>query len=185
MSTASPSKPIQQLVDFLESLTGRADIDELGRFLTGLDISIKDLEPYKIFGEQTYRRNMIQENQWYELLCICWRSGQRSPIHNHAGSTCGLKIMQGTATETTFDFTPSGQIKAIDSIDCHKGHVCSSQDAEIHQVSNLQATGSELVTLHIYSPPLRQMDTYSLMGQDTEIYRPTNQMVSCHVGDCI
>ena len=93
--------------------------------------------------------------------------------------------MQGTATETTFDFTPSGQIKAVDSKDCAEGHVCSSQDEEIHQVSNLQATDSKLVTLHIYSPPLRQMDTYSLFGRETEIYRPTNQLVSCHFGDGI
>lgn len=185
MSTASLSKPIQQLVDFLATLTQRATIEELGRFLTELDITSKDLEPYTIFGDPSYRRNMIRENEWYELLCICWRSGQRSPIHNHAGSTCGLKIMQGTATETTFDFTPSGQIKAVDSKDCAEGHVCSSQDEEIHQVSNLQATDSKLVTLHIYSPPLRQMDTYSLFGRETEIYRPTNQLVSCHFGDGI
>ena len=185
MSTASLSQPIQQLVDFLETLTERAPVEDLGRFLVGLNLSLTDLKPFVCFGEKTYRRNMIRENEWYELLCICWQSGQRSPIHNHAGSTCGLKVMQGTATETTFDSTASGHIKPITSRDFSSGHVCSSQDEEIHQVSNLQAPGSDLITLHIYSPPLRKMDTFSLHGVETELYQPENQMTSCHFGDCI
>ena len=185
MSTASLAKPVQQLVDSLDTLTQQATIEELVRYLSSIEITMKDLQPYTSFGDQCYQRNMIRQNEWYELLCICWRSGQRSPIHNHAGSTCGLRIMQGTATETTFDFTPSGQIKAVESSDCNQGQVCSSQDADIHQVSNLQTAGSNLVTMHIYSPPLRQMSTYSLHDQNTEIYRPTNQLISCHVGDCI
>ena len=185
MSTASLSKPIQQLIGFLESLTERAPVEDLGRFLAGLDITLADLEPFICFGDKMYRRNMIRENEWYELLCICWQSGQRSPIHNHAGSTCGLKIMQGTATETTFEKTPSGHIKPITSSDFSAGLVCSSQDDEIHQVSNLQAIGSNLVTLHVYSPPLRRMDTFSLHGAETELYQPENQMNACHFGDCI
>ncbi len=32
----------------------------------------------------------------------------------------------------------------------------------MHQVSNLQDGDADLVTLHIYSPPLRLMGTYSL-----------------------
>lgn len=33
---------------------------------------------------------------------------------------------------------------------------------DIHQVSNLQPNDAELVTLHVYSPPLFVMGTYSL-----------------------
>ncbi len=32
----------------------------------------------------------------------------------------------------------------------------------MHQISNLQAGAADLVTLHIYSPPLVRMGTYSL-----------------------
>ena len=37
-----------------------------------------------------------------------------------------------------------------------------SQDTDMHQVSNLQAGSADLVTLHIYSPPLLWMGTYSM-----------------------
>ena len=39
---------------------------------------------------------------------------------------------------------------------------CGSQDSDLHQVSNLQDGDADLVTLHVYSPPLRWMGTYSL-----------------------
>jgi hypothetical protein len=40
------------------------------------------------------------------------------------------------------------------------GYVCAAEDADIHQVANMQAAGSDLITLHIYSPPIRKMNTY-------------------------
>ena len=159
------------LVKYLQGLTERASIERLHQLLTELNVGLQDLQPFMSFGPQTYRRNLICENEWFELLCICWRSGQRSPIHNHAGSTCGLRIIEGVCTETVFELTDCGQYKPVSSSDCSANEVCSTQDEEVHQVSNLQAEGKDLVTLHIYSPPLRQMDTYSLMGA-TEVYEP-------------
>jgi cysteine dioxygenase len=175
--------PLRELVDFLSGLESRAPVERLGQLLSDLQISPEELRPFMQFGEITYRRNLICEGDWFELLCICWKSGQRSPIHNHAGSTCGLRIIQGMATETTFAWSECGQIKAVKSVDYSPGDVCSTQDDQVHQVSNLQAEGHDLMTLHIYSPPLRKMDTYSLMG-DVEVYTPTNFMV-CQFADGI
>ena len=42
------------------------------------------------------------------------------------------------------------------------GAVLGSTDADVHQVSNLQADNADLVTLHVYSPPLVFMGTYDL-----------------------
>ena len=175
--------PLKQLVEFLQGLDRRAPVEQLGQLLSELDISAADLKPFVRFGEVSYRRNLICESDWFELLCICWRSGQRSPIHNHAGSTCGLRIIQGVATETSFEWTDCGQIKAVASVDYECGHVCSTQDEQVHQVSNLQAADHDLMTLHIYSPPLRKMDTFSLMGEKS-VYTPTNFMV-CQYADGI
>ncbi len=154
---------LTRLVDFLNALESRAPIEQLRHHLTQLDVKADDLTPFSIFGDTCYRRNLISEGPWFELLCICWKSGQRSPIHNHAGSTCGLRIIEGVATETAFETTPCGQIKPTKSVDYEPGLVCCTQDSQIHQVSNLQPANQCLRTLHIYSPPLRTMQTYSLM----------------------
>ena len=56
----------------------------------------------------------------------------------------------------------STRLKALFSRDLAPGSVLASEDIDIHQVSNLQDGGAELVTLHVYSPPLLVMGTYSL-----------------------
>src|SRR5262249_9581884 len=85
-----------------------------------------------------------------------------SPIHDHAGSSCVLRVLRGTLTETQFEFTPNGHVKAVFSRDAYPGDICATEDLDIHQVSNLQPGNADLVTLHIYSPPLLHMGTYSI-----------------------
>ena len=46
------------------------------------------------------------------------------------------------------------------------GAVVGSVDKDMHQVSNLQAGDADLVTLHVYSPPLLVMGTYSLHDRE-------------------
>jgi cysteine dioxygenase len=56
------------------------------------------------------------------------------------------------------------------------GDSCASQDADIHQMSNLQAPGHDLVTLHIYSPALYRMNMYSLLdARLQQFFDPVNE----------
>jgi len=163
---------LSKLLHYLDNLTQRAPIEALEHHLQSLDLTVEDVAPYAQFDKNHYRRNLVRGTPWYHLLVICWRSGQRSPIHNHAESTCGLKVLRGIATETKFETTPSSLVKAVSSRDLREGHITASQDADIHQVSNLQADGIDLITLHIYSPPLLRMKTYSLTDRAVGEYVP-------------
>jgi len=160
------------LLDHLDGLTERAPLALLESKLQELDIGVNDVADYIHFNPGNYRRNLVRAGEWYHLLILCWRSGQRSPIHNHAQSTCGLKVLSGIATETKFELTPSGLVKAVSSSDAPEGFICATQDADIHQISNLQAEGTDLITLHIYSPPLLRMKTYSLTDRLVGEYVP-------------
>jgi cysteine dioxygenase len=173
MSIVAVPQPLTSLVEFLNELESRAPLEDLRRHLSGLDVSLQDLRPYMQFGNTSYSRNLICQNQWYELLCICWKDGQQSPIHNHAGSTCGLRVMTGVAVETTFRETADGKVIPLLHRQLTQGTVCCAQDSDIHRVANLQGDGSSLVTLHIYSPPLRNVGTWEQVadaqaGQNTE-----------------
>ena len=56
------------------------------------------------------------------------------------------------------------------------GDSCASQDADVHQMSNLQPEGTDLVTLHIYSPPLFRMNMYSLVDAKVkQFFDPVNE----------
>lgn len=155
----------QSLRHFLHALDRfekRVPLDELCERMADLCVDLAELQPFLRFGRQTYQRNLMHSGPGYQALILCWRSGQRSPIHDHTGSSCGVRILTGVATETLFERTESGFVYATGSRRLECGQVCGSQDADIHQVSNLQPDGCDLVTLHVYSPALLHMGTYSL-----------------------
>jgi cysteine dioxygenase len=130
--------------------------------LAELDLEADELASYIRFSDRHYTRNLVRAGEWYHLLVLCWKNGQRSPIHDHGQSSCGVRVLRGTATETLFEFTPHQHVKATFSRDLLPGSVCGSEDDDLHQVSNLQDGDADLVTLHVYTPPLLHMGTYSL-----------------------
>lgn len=172
MTTATLTDKLTPLVSFLDELKTRAPVDTLEQLLHETELTLDDVAEFARFSEKGYTRNLVRGGEWYHLLVLCWRSAQRSPIHNHAKSTCGVRVLTGVATETKFERTPSGLLKPILSRDLHCGQVCASQDEDVHQISNLQAAGQDLVTLHIYSPPLVRMKTYSITDARVQDYTP-------------
>lgn len=153
---------LDDLVAYLDDLGEPATLGGLIEQLGSLDVAADELAQHVRFSERGYTRNLVRDGRWYHLLVLCWKNGQRSPIHDHAGSACGVRVLRGTATETTFVPAANGHIKAVASRDLPPGRVCATQDSDIHQLSNLQPGNADLVTLHVYSPPLLWMGTYSL-----------------------
>jgi len=125
-------------------------------------VTLADLRDVARSDEACYTRNLICSGAVYDLLVLCWRSGQRSPIHDHRGSNCGVKVLSGIATEVTFERSPCGLVYPSATAELQAGSVTASSDSDMHQMGNLQATGCDLATLHIYSPPLQRMGTYFL-----------------------
>jgi cysteine dioxygenase len=178
LSSADPAKPcscrdattrypkLAELVGYLESLKGRADLGVLSRLLTETRLSRADIESTCIFNPSGYKRNTIARTEWFELLALCWRSGHCTPIHDHAGVSCAFKVVEGTGTEIRFAPTPSGLICPVRTNAMVQGYVCAAEDADIHQVANMQSPGLDLVTLHIYSPPITKMKTYKFAVSD-------------------
>ena len=140
--------------------------DAIRRGIGDLRLSRQDLVEWLAFSEAAYQRVLIERTPAYEALLLCWRSGHRSPIHDHAGSVCGVRIIEGTATETIYAKSPCGYLVPTCSRSLGAGSVSVSRDADIHQMANLGPPGHDLVTLHVYSPPLSAIRNYSI-GETT------------------
>lgn len=177
-AAAALSAPLGKIAAYLAGLTARAPIDRLREVLTESGLTLDAVREHVRFEDDCYQRNLVCEGAWHELLVICWRSGQRSPIHNHAGSTCGLVVLQGVCSETVYDFAPCGGVVPLYTRDCGAGHVCATQDGDTHQISNLQKKGADLVTVHIYSPPLRGMQQFSIMGDGVARFDPGAKVIA-------
>jgi cysteine dioxygenase len=112
-----------------------------------------EIEPYIQFTDAHYTRNLIERATDFEVLLLCWRTGQRSPIHDHGRSLCAVYPVQGILSADNYRRTPAGLIRPDYSEDFQAGSVLSIQTTEIHQVANLQESG-DLMSLHFYLGPL-------------------------------
>jgi len=146
----------------LDRVAGPLPLAVILDWLDACGLTLHDLAEFQSFRPDRYVRNLVYTGPSYQVLLLCWRNGQRSPIHNHRGSACGVKVLRGTATETVFTRAANGMVVADHSRQLPPGDICASEDADIHQVSNLQAANADLVTLHLYSPPLLRMEMFSL-----------------------
>lgn len=162
MTPTAVRDPIAHYFTDLDRFDGPLPLDLIEDWLDRTTLTADQLAHFLIFRAERYVRNLVHAGPSYQALALCWRNGQRSPIHNHRGSACGVKVLRGTATETAFTRAPNGMVMATGSRDLPTGYRCGSYDEDIHQVSNLQGGGADLVTLHIYSPPLLRMDMFSL-----------------------
>lgn len=162
-------------MEYMKGLTERPSLEEVVEKLNEFEISVEELGSHVRFHSSHYRRNLMFENEHVQLLCLCWKSGQRSPIHDHANSICGVKVITGIASETVYEMTPSGYIKPTSTVDYGAG-VVGSQDDDTHLIANLQGAGEDLVTLHCYAPPLKKMKTFLNDSTFSQVYEPINEM---------
>lgn len=139
-----------------------------------LFITDQEMERYGRFRDDRYSRNSVYGNGKFEILLMCWKTGQRSLIHDHGESLGGVKILRGLLTESLFELAPNGMIKAVSSSDYRCSDIQIEGPSTIHQVSNLQPGMNHALSVHIYVPPLQQMNIYSL-------YDPGLRSVSAHL----
>jgi cysteine dioxygenase len=154
---------------------------ELVEALEGLVVGADDFAEAVGFDHRSYRRTVIRGRDHYQALVLCWRSGQGSPIHDHFGSSCAVRVIQGRATETRYCTTPCGRVMPVESEVHRAGTVTSCAGDDIHQMANLEAPGEDLITLHVYSRPAVHWRSYriaetTLADDDRLIRKPARTM---------
>lgn len=162
---------LHPLTEYLSALSAPADLSTLSRMLGELDITRGDLGSAVRFDDEQYARNKISETEWYEMVCLCWKPGQGTPIHNHRHSSCAFLIVEGIADECLFSLDADGKLSGeCKSSKLERGSIGASWDSDIHEMGN--QTAEDLISLHIYSPPLRQMMVYSRQTGEGELWTP-------------
>jgi cysteine dioxygenase len=127
--------------------------EEMLAWAAAVDLDAVDLDGYCSFSDESYTRNPVLKNEHLELVVICWRAGQKSPIHDHGVSNCLYVVTGGTMAEEIYESTGQlGVVKLVESRDWGRGESTIADGPTIHRVCNL--SDHDLVTIHLYSPPL-------------------------------
>jgi cysteine dioxygenase len=164
-------------LDHLSGLSGPPDLCELELLLGSLDVRRADLGRFVAFNDAGYARHRVAASGFYELLVVCWGPGQVSAIHDHTGTACAFKVIEGEGVETTFERTGEGLARPNSAAPLRLGQVCASFDSDVHQVCN-PASDAGLITLHIYAPPLQRMRTYALDRREAGAERRMSDLVA-------
>lgn len=147
-------------------------LPDLRRYISNLKPDRTEVDPYIQFAENHYARNLVCKTSDFECLVLCWRPGQRSPIHDHGDSICTVYTFDGVLSADNYKKLENGHIRADYSEDFKPGSVLSIQTTEIHQVSNLQ-NSNNLISIHFYLRPLENSRMYSVMQPTYELYQRT------------
>jgi len=132
--------------------------EEMRAFAESVDLDGVDLKAYRRFQTRCYARNTVVLNEHFELVVICWLPGQVSTVHDHGDSYCLYLVVDGAMTEEQFRAVPGGDPERRGARRFERGGITIAAGSEIHRIRN--DGDSELVTLHIYSPPLSERVTH-------------------------
>jgi cysteine dioxygenase len=141
------------------------DLTHRLRLSTGL------IESRTCFAANTYARNLVCRTPVFELLVLCWKPGHESTIHDHAGSLNAISVHRGELTSRVFAPAagrPAGTspVELLAEERVRSGGWTGVDRNGIHQLANTAAV--DLVTVHVYAPPLTELVVYALESAETE-----------------
>lgn len=124
-------------------------------------LSRAEWERYVTHHPTRFTRNLISKGDGlFNLLLLVWGPKQFSEIHNHGGSMCFFRVMEGRILEDRFE--PSGT--SPDPISSHDlgvgdtGFICDT--VAIHKMTNPDPMHPAM-SLHVYIPGYDQVSIYS------------------------
>jgi hypothetical protein len=102
-----------------------------------------------------YTRNVVGYGQHFTVVLMCWERNQLSPIHDHFGSNCWIKVLDGQLHQFEYNVEHEGaktslavasqEVLSVEEVSCIGG-------AGVHRVGN-PSSDQVVVSLHVYSPP--------------------------------
>jgi uncharacterized NAD(P)/FAD-binding protein YdhS/predicted metal-dependent enzyme (double-stranded beta helix superfamily) len=153
------------LVGKLDALGALVDEKTARQLLTQSNLSGQEVARFVEQRSGTYARRCVARRESYELLVLTWAPGQGSVAHDHSGSLCGLKVVQGSVTEQLYACGPDGQVRATTSSQLSAGQITVDPGVIVHSLTTSENSGQLLVTVHIYSPPLPEVRRYAVAAK--------------------
>lgn len=156
------ARSLAALAESVSKLKRSPELPEVDEWLREVEVGADELRPHVGFKEGTYARHRVATGEHAELLVLCWLPGQRTPIHDHDGSFGAVRVLQGVMWETLFEMDERSGLAYRSAREWTTGSVTGADIPDIHQLGNSDVSGQNLVTLHLYAPPLKSLNVYKV-----------------------
>ncbi len=130
------------------------ECDHYNDIIRSSNLPVHAFADYCSWSAKCYTRNCLVENEKFELILLCWEEGQITPIHNHGGEECWVKIIDGEFREKIYTTNQAGQLYMVNTINSKTNDVTYMIDfMGYHSIENLSAQRG--LSLHLYAKPIR------------------------------
>ena len=158
---------IESLNELVDSLTEGERVT-FSHILQSIQVPKLAFDEVSSWSEECYTRNCIAQGDKFELILICWEKGQATPIHDHGGEECWVKIIDGEFRETLYQKNENGDLNITKSTHSTIGDITYMIDfMGYHRLENLSNNRS--MTLHLYAKPIKSCNIYN---EKTEAFAP-------------
>lgn len=159
MSSKQQNQETGQSLSELVTALAEEDRANYRGIIRSMKIPISAFEPFCSWSKDAYTRNCIVENEEFELILLCWEAGQKTPIHDHGGEECWVRIIQGEFGETIYKADKGGQLNVIKSSVSKTGDISYMVDfMGYHHLEN--QSESRGMSLHLYAKPIRSCNMF-------------------------
>ncbi len=151
----------QEAIHTLEELVAALSEGErttYSEIVHSLQIPVSTFEEYCSWSSESYTRNCIVDTEEFELILLCWEPGQITPIHDHGGEECWVRVIEGDLRETIYQ-EEEDKLKEITSSVAKTNDVTYMIDfMGYHSLENLSSERS--MSLHLYAKPIRSCNLF-------------------------
>lgn len=173
------SKRLLSIGDFIEELKSFEQRvitrDAVLELCSSVQISDSSLEPYVVFRDSFYTRNLVYRDDLFEVMTICWQPGQKTPVHTHNGQLCWMIMQRGVLEVVDYRWLGCDhpEYQNVVGIDCLAGsdHIKLDQLQRtiattdgpvltadklqtIHQLFTSREEPEQAISIHVYSRPI-------------------------------
>lgn len=152
-----------KLSDRIQSILGSVKSPsktDLFNALEKLNIQLEELKPIlKTDHEKPYYRKLLYKDEKLELLVMNWSDLECVP-HDHGKSYGWIQVINGTSQNTIYEVKENILPAELFTEHQEKGKMFFAPKKGVHKMSD--SGGTNLVTLHLYSPPITGMRVYNL-----------------------
>lgn len=143
-------------------------IAQVSDLLLPLRFNSMEWQRYVTVGRDCYTRNLVGHCTKFTMLVLVWDKQQESPIHDHARSSCWVKMLHGSLTETRYKFPDAGAadeplIQMSSTTMAPNSVSYINNNRGIHKMSNTSTTDIA-VSLHVYAPMYAKCRIFSPAG---------------------
>ena len=153
---------VEQLIKTLDE----TELDKCIQVAKKIEIPINEFEDFSSWSDDCYTRNCIERNDKYELILLCWKSGDETPIHDHDGQQCWVYQVDGELIEQRFKADENGKLMQTNELLVKPGEVSYMEDNMGYHLLKNEST-SKAMSLHLYMQPI---DSCRIFNDDEQCF---------------